>query len=123
MERSYTLTELLVVIVIIGVLAILAIPIITGPKEQAMDNEAKVNLKLIQAAEKIYHMEYLQYWAAPDNNLLNDNLKLSLPATTNANRNWDYKTNSDGNVTATRVSGTKAWDLNITNYEPAKSHD
>jgi prepilin-type N-terminal cleavage/methylation domain-containing protein len=121
MIRSYTLTELMVVLVIVGVLAILALPIITGPKEQAMDNEAKVNLKLIQAAEKIYHMEYNQYWAAPDNDGINSNFTLFLPPTTNTKRNWDYQTNVDGNITAIRHSGTKTWILNISDPDPVKT--
>ncbi|MFH1698575.1 MAG: type II secretion system protein, partial [Candidatus Omnitrophota bacterium] len=91
MKKSYTLTELMVVLIIVGVMAILAIPIITGPKEQAIDNEAKVNLKLIQAAQKIYNMEYSQYWpasGATSNQILNDNLWLSLPSPTTT-RNWN----------------------------------
>ncbi|MFH1398308.1 MAG: type II secretion system protein [Candidatus Omnitrophota bacterium] len=121
MKRSYTLTELMVVLIIIGVLAILAIPLITGPREQAMDNEAKVNLKLIQAAEKIYHMEYNQYWPAADNDALNQNLTLSLPKATNNNRNWNYSATSDGSVGAVRYSGSRTWNLSITESEPVKT--
>ncbi len=113
----------MVVLIIIGVLAILAIPLITGPREQAMDNEAKVNLKLIQAAEKIYHLEYNQYWPASDNDALNRNLTLSLPKTTNNNRNWNYTAASDGNTSAVRYSRTKTWNLSISESEPVKTQD
>lgn len=123
MRRSYTLVELMIAIVIIGVFATLAIPIITGPREQAIDNEAKVNLRLIQVAEKNYHMSYDQYLAAGDNDGLNQNLSLFLPGNANNNRNWDYSANSDGNASAVRYSGTRTWNLSISQSVPVKIRD
>ncbi len=56
-ERGFTLIELLVVIVIVAILAGLTFPQFSKTKEHAIGKEAKANLKLIGAAEKIYRIE------------------------------------------------------------------
>lgn len=93
-KSGFTLLELLIVIVIIGVLAVLFIPGFRQAKERALNDEARASLKLIQSAEKIYRMEWNAY-AGPYTdpapgpiNSINNNLKLSLPNGTT--RNWNY---------------------------------
>ena len=87
--RAVTLLEILVAIMIGAVLAALSVPKFAAMKERGISKEAKANLKLIQAAEKIYEMEVGVFW--PDNNTtagvasLNANLGLDLSAA-----NWDY---------------------------------
>ena len=89
MKRSFTLLELLVVIVIIGVLATLGITHYGVIREMAIDREATANLKLIIAANRIYRMETDgQWYTSTDVGQINTNLKLSLPAGTD--RNWNY---------------------------------
>ncbi len=56
-ESGFTLTELLVVIVIIGVLASLAIPKFLGVITKAKSTEAKLMLKQIYDLEQSYYME------------------------------------------------------------------
>jgi len=56
-ESGFTLTELLVVIVIIGVLASLAIPKFLTVITKAKSTEAKLMLKQIYDLEQSYYME------------------------------------------------------------------
>lgn len=94
--KAISLMELMVVVIIIGLLATLALPAFHGMKERALNKEAMANLKLIQAAERIYRMEYGVYWPCGDTSVLNDQLKLDLSA-----RNWDYwSTVPGGNLDA-----------------------
>ncbi len=92
-KAGFTLMELLIVIVIVGILVTLAMVNYSGVREQTFDKEAKANLKLIQAAQRIYHMENTFFYpcagcATPaDTAGINSNLRLSLPT---ANPNWTY---------------------------------
>jgi len=61
-DKGFTLVELLIVVVIVGILAALGLPQFTKAREHAMGKEAIVNLKLIAAAEKIYRMEASAYF-------------------------------------------------------------
>jgi type IV pilus assembly protein PilE len=99
--KAVTLIEILTVVLIIGILIALALPNFGTMKERALDREAKANLKLIQAAEKIYRMEYLVYQDAGDTGEVNQELKLSLPAGDNSN--WLYSI-TGGNELDARVT-------------------
>ena len=101
--KAVTLLEILAVVVIIGILVALALPKFGTIKERAIDKEAKANLKLIQAAEKIYRMEVGSYYPAPVDSPkytqdINTNLKLSLPA--GSSRNWTYSASGGATLTA-----------------------
>lgn len=84
--RAFTLVEVIVVTIIIGVMAILAMPGFINTRERILDNEAKANLKLIQNAEKIYRLENNTYINCANTSTVNTTLKLSLPTS-----NWNYK--------------------------------
>ena len=87
-RKGFTLTEILVVVVIIATLAALAWPNYMAIKEKTLNREAKASLALIRAAEKIYKLEQGFYYPHPagstenDTSLINNYLKLSKQKTT-----------------------------------------
>ncbi|MDP8230912.1 MAG: type II secretion system protein [Candidatus Gorgyraea atricola] len=58
---GFTLTELLIVVIIIGVLATLALPMLVKTLEKAKVGEAISNLNLIRTGQKVYYLEYGQF--------------------------------------------------------------
>ncbi|MBU1124745.1 MAG: prepilin-type N-terminal cleavage/methylation domain-containing protein, partial [Candidatus Omnitrophica bacterium] len=111
MKKSFTMVELVIVMIIVGLLATFAVPTFGGAKERAYDNEAKASLKLIVAAQKIYRMETSNYASGPNTATLNSNLKLSLP--TSGPWAYSWVTNT---ALATRTSGSRArgsWRLSV----------
>lgn len=55
--KGFTLVELVIVIVIVGILSIVAVPIYRGYTRKAMASEGKALLGTIQTAEKVYFAE------------------------------------------------------------------
>jgi general secretion pathway protein G len=115
LRRGYNLIEIIIVIIIIGILVTFAMPQFSKTRERAFDNEAKANLRLMQAAEKIYRMEIGGYYG-PSNVIasINTNLKLSLPATSK----WNYSVAASGDAAAARAGGGRTWSLAIGADDP-----
>lgn len=90
-QYSFTLIELLLVLGIIMILAGIFMPNFGKAKERALQNEARANLKLIAAAERIYRMEvnptsYYPFSGSQSNpTTINNDLKLFI-----REDNWDY---------------------------------
>ena len=57
-KKGFTLVELVIVIVIVGILSIISVPIYRGYVEKAMMTEGKVLLNAIGKAELAYHVKY-----------------------------------------------------------------
>lgn len=117
LRRGYNLIEVIIVVIIIGILVTFAMPQFSKTRERAFDNEAKANLRLMQAAEKIYKMEIGGYYG-PSNVIaaINTNLKLSIPAVSK----WNYSvTNNLGDSAAQRAGGGRTWSLTIAADDPS----
>jgi type IV pilus assembly protein PilE len=63
--RAYTLTEILVVLVIIGILVLLALPNLLPLITKAKSTEAKLQLEHMQTLEKNYFYEHSKYSKDP----------------------------------------------------------
>ena len=63
-RKGFTLVELVIVIVIVGILSIVAVPIYRGYTRKAMATEAKSLLGSIQIAEKVYYAANSVYFTA-----------------------------------------------------------
>ena len=61
--KGFTLVELVIVIVIVGILSIVAVPIYRGYTRKAMASEGKSLLGTIQTSQKVYFAEYAEYMA------------------------------------------------------------
>ncbi len=103
---GFTLNELLVVLIIIGVLVALAMPNFTKTRERALDKEAQTSLRLIQAAEKIYRVKVNTYYpngGSATQADINTNLTLDLTS-----QSWLYGISAAGITTftanATRIN-------------------
>ena len=115
-NKAVTLIEILMVVVIVGILVALALPNLTRMRERTFDREAQVNLRLIQAAQRIYRMErgfYFPETGSQGTSTTNTALKLHLP--TGDGRNWDYTCDDPGDPSsftsrAERLNPPSGWD-------------
>lgn len=80
---GFTLTELLIVVIIVGIVATLALPMLVKTMEKAKLGEAASNLNLIRTGEKIYFLEYGTFI----NNMSDLNIE---DPNSQANRYFDY---------------------------------
>lgn len=60
-EEGFSLTELLIVLVIIGILVMIAIPIYQNITTKAKTTEAKIMLGQVQTLQKAYYLEHDVY--------------------------------------------------------------
>ena len=61
--KGFTLVELIIVIIIVGILSIVAVPVYRGYTKKAMGTEAKSLLGAVATAEKVYYAEYDHFYA------------------------------------------------------------
>jgi prepilin-type N-terminal cleavage/methylation domain-containing protein len=97
MKRGFTLLELVVVIIIVGILATLGFTQYTKVAEKGRTAEAKAILGQIRTAQIAYNQEYGSYTATIAN------LAVSVPTAATTTHYFTYST-SDTVATATRCT-------------------
>ncbi len=117
MPVGFTLMEIIVVLVIVGILATLGIANFTRTRGYSLDREAAANLRLIQAAERVYQQENGFYFPrnAQTGTLvdINNFLKLNL----SAGGNWGYNVDGTTGCSDARRAGQN-WKLDIGTDNP-----
>ncbi|MCM8783045.1 MAG: prepilin-type N-terminal cleavage/methylation domain-containing protein [Candidatus Omnitrophica bacterium] len=100
MKRGFTLLELLIVIIIVGVLATLALPNFLRGVERARWSEAKSVLGALRGAQIRYKAQYETGYATSINDL-------DVSITGDTGKHFSFSVSNDANTlaTATRSAG------------------
>ena len=65
-EKGFTLIEIMVVVVIIGMLATLILPKVLGRQDQAFQAKAKADIRSLSSAVKLYKLDNFKYPVSSD---------------------------------------------------------
>jgi len=112
-RKGFTLVELMIVVVLVGLLATMAYPNYVTTREKALDKEAIAGLMLIRNSERQFFSRLESFYPTPIGTqgcatFINGNLSLAL----NANF-WAYSvtTTSATAFTARAVRGGRTWSI------------
>lgn len=117
MKKTFTLIEMVVVIMIVGILGGISLPLYLKARRNTYDKEAKATLKIIKAAEMMKEIETSQYVACGDTAACRQALYLDLPKAST----WDFSVTVDNGfcVQAVGDKGTSNWYISSDMEEPA----
>lgn len=59
--KGFTLVELIIVVVIVGVLSVVAVPVYRGYTKKAMATEGKALLGVVHRAQRVYFSEFNRF--------------------------------------------------------------
>lgn len=124
-KKGFTLIEIVVVLIIIGILAVIAVPNYTTMLEQGMAQSAANNLMIIANAEKVYYFANGTYCSSLNGcstlNGINTALNLNITDSNykyNGSRLGPY---ADGSysfmLTANRSAGPGVWAAYMNYYQ------
>jgi len=116
MKKGFTLVELIVVVIVIGILASVGIPQYRKALERARGAEAYAGLSHIQEAEKIYYAINEHYLTTADASISQEELRaldISLPQT-----GWDFTITSDDTGEDFTATATRKADRGPCSAEP-----
>jgi type IV pilus assembly protein PilA len=119
-QRGFTLIELVVVVIIIGVLAAASVPIYRGYIKKATLSEGRSVVGAIANAQKIYYTEYNTVWAVTPSTGFNATLGIDITSNRYFNMFDVTRTNAGPGAssayiaTATGLAGTDASGIFVT---------
>ena len=94
-KKGFTLIELMVVVIIVGILAAVAVPIFRGQTRRAIASEGEALLGSVRTAELAYYAEHGSYLDVSSGGDANDPLGID------ASKNKYFKSYSVSGTTAT----------------------
>lgn len=114
--RAYTLTEVLMVVILLMILASITVPFYHKTVKTARDREASSMLRLIREAERIYRLENGAYLVCANTSACNTGLNLNLPTQT-----WSYSVSSSASdkFCAEATFNSDSWHITQSMDDPA----
>ena len=104
-RRGFTMIELLMVVVIIGLLASLAIPRFSDTKDRARLAAMKADLRNLVSAQEVYMMDHQTYASDPDALAFkgSPNVTISLASSTGFAASWSASATSNGGALSCKI--------------------
>ena len=87
-NHGFTLIELLIVVVIIGILAMIAIPQYANTKEKAYIAAMKTDLRNLASAQEAYFVDHYQYTTSVNNLEFNTSKDVTIAIPTGTVASW-----------------------------------